>query len=86
MTETALATTTAMSVVTRINEFNQIADVFAKSGLFGDVRSQGQAFVKIMAGEGAEIVGSTPAQFGAYMKSETEKWGRVIKAAGIKPQ
>ncbi len=42
--------------------------------------------VKIMAGEGAEIVGSTPAQFGAYMKSETEKWGRVIKAAGIKPQ
>lgn len=53
MSETALATTTAMSVVTRINEFNQIADVFSKSGLFSDIRSQGQAFVKIMAG--AEI-------------------------------
>ena len=41
---------------------------------------------KVMASEGAEIVASTPAQFGAYMRSETEKWGRVIKAAGIKPQ
>jgi tripartite-type tricarboxylate transporter receptor subunit TctC len=41
---------------------------------------------KHMANEGAEIVASTPAQFAAYIKSETEKWGRVIKAAGIKPQ
>ncbi len=41
---------------------------------------------KHMANEGAEIVASTPAQFAAYIKSETDKWGRVIKAAGIKPQ
>jgi tripartite-type tricarboxylate transporter receptor subunit TctC len=41
---------------------------------------------KHMATEGAEPVANTPAQFAAYIKSETEKWGRVIKAAGIKPQ
>ena len=41
---------------------------------------------KIMASEGAEVVASTPAQFASYMRAETEKWGRVIKAAGIKPQ
>ena len=41
---------------------------------------------KTMANEGAEIVANTPAQFGAYIKAETEKWGRVIKAAGIKAQ
>jgi len=41
---------------------------------------------KIMANEGAEVVASSATQFGAYMRSETEKWGRVIKAAGIKPQ
>ena len=41
---------------------------------------------KHMANDGAEIVASTPAQFAAYIKSETDKWGRVIKAAGIKPQ
>ena len=36
--------------------------------------------------EGAEVVASTPEEFAGYIKSETEKWTRVIKAAGIKPQ
>jgi len=34
--------------------------------------------------EGAEPVGNTPEQFGAFIKSEIEKWGKVIRAAGIK--
>jgi tripartite-type tricarboxylate transporter receptor subunit TctC len=34
--------------------------------------------------EGAEPVGDTPAQFGAFIRSEIEKWGKVIRAAGIK--
>jgi tripartite-type tricarboxylate transporter receptor subunit TctC len=42
--------------------------------------------VKQLSNEGAEIVAGTPVQFGALIKAETEKWGRVIKAAGIKPQ
>jgi tripartite-type tricarboxylate transporter receptor subunit TctC len=42
--------------------------------------------VKQLASEGGDIVGSTPEVFGAYIKTETEKWARVIKAAGIKPQ
>jgi len=42
--------------------------------------------IKQLAGEGADIVGSTPETFGVYIKSETEKWARVIKSAGIKPQ
>ena len=42
--------------------------------------------IKQLAGEGADMVASTPEAFGAYIKSETEKWARVIKAAGIKPQ
>ncbi|HTE14363.1 MAG TPA: tripartite tricarboxylate transporter substrate binding protein [Burkholderiales bacterium] len=41
---------------------------------------------KQLANEGADIIASTPEEFGAYIKSETEKWARVIKAAGIKPQ
>ena len=36
--------------------------------------------------QGFEPVGGTPAEFGAYIKSEIVKWGRVIKAAGIKPE
>ena len=32
---------------------------------------------------GAEPAGTTPEQFTAFMKRETEKWLRVSKAAGI---
>jgi tripartite-type tricarboxylate transporter receptor subunit TctC len=32
------------------------------------------------------VIGSTPEEFAAFIKSETAKWGRVIKAAGIKPE
>jgi len=34
---------------------------------------------------GFEIVGSTPEQFGAYIKSEIRKWEKVVKASGAKP-
>ena len=33
-----------------------------------------------------EIVASTPQEFDAHLKSELEKWGKVVKAAGIKPE
>jgi len=35
---------------------------------------------------GLNGVGSTPGEFAAYMKSETEKWAKVIKAMGLKPE
>jgi tripartite-type tricarboxylate transporter receptor subunit TctC len=35
-------------------------------------------------GAGIEVLQSTPAEFAAYMRSETEKWERVIKAANIR--
>ncbi len=34
--------------------------------------------------QGAEPVGGTPEAFAAFMKSESAKWAKVIKAAGIK--
>jgi tripartite-type tricarboxylate transporter receptor subunit TctC len=36
--------------------------------------------------QGAEPVASTPAQFAAVVKSESEKWAKVIKAAGVKAE
>lgn len=41
---------------------------------------------KQLGTEGAQIVASTPDQFAAYIRSETEKWARVVKAAGMTPQ
>jgi len=39
---------------------------------------------KRLATEGAEVIGSTPEEFGAHIKSEVERVGRVVRAAGIK--
>ena len=33
---------------------------------------------------GADLVGNTPEQYTAFMQNEIAKWGKVIKAAGIK--
>ena len=35
-----------------------------------------------LAAEGAEPVGNTPEQFGAFMKAELDKWAKAVKAAG----
>ena len=35
---------------------------------------------------GFEIVGSTPDEFAAYLKSEIGKWEKVVKASGAKPE
>ncbi len=39
-----------------------------------------------IAADGAEAVGNTPDEFAAYVKSETLKWGKVAKRAGIEPE
>jgi tripartite-type tricarboxylate transporter receptor subunit TctC len=40
---------------------------------------------RLMA-NGAEPVGNTPDEFGAFMKSESAKWARVIKEANIRAE
>jgi tripartite-type tricarboxylate transporter receptor subunit TctC len=39
-----------------------------------------------LAGDGAEPVVSTPAEFGVRIKSEIEKWSALAKAAKIQPE
>ena len=38
-----------------------------------------------LASQGATLIGNTPEEFAAYLRSEIDKWGKVVKAAGIKP-
>jgi len=37
-----------------------------------------------LAAEGTDPGGNAPAEFGAYIKREIEKWARVVKSAGLK--
>lgn len=39
-----------------------------------------------LAAQGLEAVGNTPEKFVAFIKSETEKWGKVVTASGAKPE
>jgi tripartite-type tricarboxylate transporter receptor subunit TctC len=34
------------------------------------------------AAQGLETAPSTPQEFGAYLRAEVAKWGKVIKASG----
>ena len=62
------------ALVTRINGiFNQVLQVPA-------VRSA------ITEAQAADIVGGTPQQFDAFIKSELQRWPEVVKTAGIKSE
>ena len=41
---------------------------------------------KHLLAEGAEPVGNTPEEFGEFIKSEIAKWGKVIRAAGLRAE
>jgi tripartite-type tricarboxylate transporter receptor subunit TctC len=56
--------------------------------IYGDVSKvlQQADFRDRIAGMGADVIGTTPEQFGAFMRAESEKWGRVIREANIKAE
>ena len=56
--------------------------------LYGDVSKvlQQPDFRDRIVNMGADVIGSTPDQFGAFMKSESTKWGRIIREANIRAE
>ena len=39
-----------------------------------------------LAALGVDVIGGTPEEFAAYIKSEIPKWAAIIKASGAKPE
>jgi hypothetical protein len=39
-----------------------------------------------LADLGGIVLAGSPADFGKHITDETEKWGKVVKFAGLKPQ
>jgi tripartite-type tricarboxylate transporter receptor subunit TctC len=40
--------------------------------------------VRTLSGQGAEPIGNTPEEFGAFVKAEIEKWANLVKVARMK--
>jgi len=60
------------------------ADVVAKLQTSYVAAIKDHEIVAKLTGAGIDILQSTPAEFAAYMRSETEKWDKVVKAANIR--
>ncbi len=56
------------------------------NGIFNQVLQVPAVRKAIEEAQAAEIVGGTPQQFDAFIKSELKRWPEVVKAAGIKPE
>ena len=39
-----------------------------------------------LAADGADAVGNTPAEFGAHIKSEIDKYGKLVKQIGLRAE
>ncbi len=47
---------------------------------------QSADFREKVAAQGLEVFVSTPEQYGAALRAESEKFGKIVKKAGIEPQ
>ena len=56
------------------------------NGIFNQVLQVPAVRTAITEAQAAEIVGGTPQQFDAFIRSELKRWPEVVKAAGIKPE
>lgn len=43
-------------------------------------------FRTVLTAQGAEVAGGTPEQFSSFFRAEFEKWGAVVRDAGVKVQ
>ncbi len=39
-----------------------------------------------MLSQGNELGGGTPDQFGAFIRAEAERWGKLVRALDIRPE
>ena len=40
----------------------------------------------LIVGQGADIIGNSPAEFARYIKADMEKWSKLTRDAGIRPE
>jgi tripartite-type tricarboxylate transporter receptor subunit TctC len=92
----------ALPELPTIGEFVPGYEASAWNGLFAPKNTPAEIIVKLnreinagladptlrgkLTGLGGMVLAGSPADFGKLLADETEKWGRVIRAANIKPE
>ena len=66
-------TGTARETIARLNA------IIVKIGQTAEIRDR-------LVSQGAEPLGSTPEQLGAFIRSEITKWGKVVAASGVRAE
>jgi len=56
------------------------------NGIFNQILQVPSVRMAITQSQAADIIGGTPQQFDAFIKSELKRWPEVVKAAGIKSE
>jgi tripartite-type tricarboxylate transporter receptor subunit TctC len=56
------------------------------NGVFNQVLQLASVREGITKSQGGDVVGGTPQQFDAFIKSELKRWPEVVRAAGIKAE
>jgi tripartite-type tricarboxylate transporter receptor subunit TctC len=65
---------------------NTPADVIDKLAAAIGAMQADPKFKERLSDFGAPLLAMSPAEFGKFIVEETEKWGKVVKFAGLKPQ
>ncbi len=92
MPETPTMAEAGIPGVVVVNWYGLIAPKAVPPAIINKIAAETAKAVKMptmekhLIADGSEGVGSTPAQFTAHIKAESEQWKRVIKQGGIKAQ
>ncbi len=72
--------------------WGMFAPAATPTGIVGRLNAEIEKFLgdadvrERFSADGAEPVGGSPLDFAAYLKADYEKWGKVVKETGIRPE
>jgi len=82
----------APPVTLRTNWFGLVAPAAVPRAVIGKIHAdvtrvlQDTGVSERLSAMGATAIGNTPEQFGAAMRADSEKWGRLIREADIRAE
>ena len=50
------------------------------------VKASKNDIAQTLNAQGVQPIGSTPQELARFLREESERWGKVIKASGMKPE